>query len=70
MSNNSPPTGLSLVDNGWIVGLYGFVWGGSQLWTSPLSDAVGRKWPIAIGMWTCAIGIATTLFADSMVEGP
>jgi MFS family permease len=60
--------GLSLIDIGWIVGVYGFVWGGSQLWTGPLSDAIGRKWPIVIGMWSCAVGIAATLFADSMFE--
>lgn len=60
--------GLSLVDIGWIVGVYGFVWGGSQLWTGPLSDAIGRKWPIVIGMWTCAAGIAATLLVDGMVE--
>jgi MFS family permease len=60
--------GLSLIDIGWIVGVYGFVWGGSQLWTGPLSDAVGRKWPIVIGMWTCAAGVVATLFADSIVE--
>ncbi len=60
--------GLSLIDIGWVVGAYGFVWGGSQLWTGPLSDAIGRKWPIVIGMWTCAAGIAATLFVDGMVE--
>ncbi len=60
--------GLSLIDIGWIVGVYGFVWGASQLWTGPLSDAVGRKWPIVIGMWTCAAGIVATLFADGMFE--
>jgi MFS family permease len=60
--------GFSLIDIGWIVGVYGFVWGGSQLWTGPLSDAMGRKWPIVIGMWTCAVGIAATLFADGLVE--
>lgn len=60
--------GVSLIDIGWIVGVYGFVWGGSQLWTGPLSDTVGRKWPIVIGMWTCAVGIAATLFADGVVE--
>jgi MFS family permease len=60
--------GLSLVDIGWVVGAYGFVWGGSQLWTGPLSDAFGRKWPIVIGMWTCALGVVATLFADGMVE--
>ena len=60
--------GLPLIDIGWIVGMYGFVWGGSQLWTGPLSDAIGRKWPIVIGMWTCAVGIAATLFVDGVVE--
>jgi MFS family permease len=60
--------GLSLIDIGWIVGTYGFVWGGSQLWTGPLSDAIGRKWPIVIGMWICAAGITATLFADGMVQ--
>ncbi len=58
--------GVSLVDIGWIVGVYGFVWGGSQLWTGPLSDAIGRKWPIVIGMWTCAVGVVATLYVDGM----
>ncbi|MDH3585584.1 MAG: MFS transporter [Gammaproteobacteria bacterium] len=58
--------GLSLINIGWVVGVYGFVWGGSQLWTGPLSDAFGRKWPIVIGMWTCAIGVAATLYVDNM----
>ena len=60
--------GLSLIDIGWIVGVYGFVWGGSQLWTGPLSDALGRKWPIVIGMWTCAVGVTATLFVDGKAE--
>jgi len=59
--------GLSLIDVGWVVGVYGFVWGGSQLWTGPLSDTFGRKWPIVIGMWTCAAGVAATLFVEGMV---
>lgn len=58
--------GVSLIDIGWIVGVYGFVWGGSQLWTGPLSDAVGRKLPIVIGMWTCAVGVVATLFVDGL----
>lgn len=49
--------GASLVEIGWVTGIYGFVWGGSQLWTGPLSDRVGRKWPSVIGMWTCAAGV-------------
>ncbi len=59
--------GLSLVEIGWVVGFYVFVWGGSQLWTGPLSDKVGRKWPIVIGMWTCAVGVAATLLVDGFV---
>ena len=59
--------GLTLVEIGWVVGFYGFVWGGSQLWTGPLSDALGRKWPIVIGMWTCAIGVAATLMVDGFI---
>ncbi len=58
--------GLSLVDIGWIVGIYGFVWGGSQLWTGPLSDAIGRKWPIVVGMWICAAGVVGTLFVEGL----
>jgi MFS family permease len=58
--------GLTLVEIGWVVGTYGFVWGASQLWTGPLSDRIGRKWPIVIGMWTCAAGIAATLFVDGI----
>ena len=58
--------GLSLIDIGWVVGVYGFVWGGSQLWTGPLSDAIGRKWPIVAGMWICAAGVAGTLFVEGL----
>jgi MFS family permease len=59
--------GLSLVEIGWVVGFYGFVWGGSQLWTGPLSDAIGRKWPIVIGMWTCGAGVTATLLVEGIV---
>jgi MFS family permease len=58
--------GVSLIDIGWVVGTYGLVWGASQLWTGPLSDRFGRKWPIVIGMWTCAVGVVATLFATGM----
>ena len=58
--------GLSLVEIGWVVGIYGFVWGGSQLWTGPLSDAVGRKWPIVIGMWLCAGGVVATVSVSGL----
>jgi MFS family permease len=50
--------GASLTDIGWIVGVYGFVWGGSQLFTGRLSDHVGRHWPNVLGMWICGGGVA------------
>lgn len=50
--------GASLTEMGWIVGIYGFVWGGSQLFTGRLSDHVGRFWPNVLGMWICGAGVA------------
>lgn len=49
--------GATLIEIGWIAGIYGFVWGGSQLWTGPLSDAFGRKWPTVAGFFLCAGGV-------------
>jgi MFS family permease len=50
--------GVSLPNIGWIVGVYGLVWGGSQLFTGKLSDHVGRHWPNVAGMWVCGAGVA------------
>jgi MFS family permease len=50
--------GASLPEIGWIVGVYGFVWGGAQLFTGRLSDHVGRFWPNVLGMWICGAGVA------------
>ena len=50
--------GASLTEMGWIVGVYGFVWGASQLVTGRLSDHVGRFWPSVLGMWICGAGVA------------
>lgn len=49
--------GASLIEIGWVTGIYGFVWGGSQLWTGPLSDRFGRKWPTVAGFFLCAGGV-------------
>ncbi len=59
--------GLDVVDIGWVVGVYGVVWGASQLWTGPLSDRIGRKKPIVAGMWICGAGVAITPFGDSVL---
>jgi len=59
--------GLSLANIGWVVGIYGFVWGGSQFLTGKLSDHVGRLWPIIIGMWVCGAGVGLTLLGDTLI---
>lgn len=59
--------GVSLGAIGWIVGVYGFVWGGSQFITGRLSDHIGRYKPIIWGMWICAIGVVLMLLGNGMV---
>ncbi len=49
--------GASLIEVGWVTGVYGFVWGASQLWTGPLSDRFGRKGPTVTGFGLCALGV-------------
>lgn len=49
--------GATLIEVGWVTGIYGFVWGASQLWTGPLSDRIGRKPPIVAGFFLCAAGV-------------
>ncbi len=58
--------GLSLAAIGWVVGIYGFVWGGSQFATGRLSDHVGRMKPIVWGMWICGAGVALTLLGQGV----
>lgn len=50
--------GLDVGSIGVIVGAYGFTWGGMQLITGPLTDRVGRKWPIVAGLFLVAAGAA------------
>ncbi|WP_292454133.1 MFS transporter, partial [Methylibium sp.] len=50
--------GVSLPGIGWIVGIYGFTWGGAQLVTGKLSDRVGRHLLNSWGMWICGAGVA------------
>lgn len=56
--------GVSLPNIGWIVGMYGFVWGGSQLFTGRLSDHVGRFWPNVLGMWISGAGVAMVVLGN------
>jgi len=50
--------GLGLPDVGWIVGVYGLVWGVAQLFTGRLSDRIGRYIPNVAGMLVCGAGVA------------
>lgn len=59
--------GLSLPEIGWVVGIYGVVWGGSQLVTGPLSDKIGRHWPNVLGMWICGAGVAMMVLDDGFI---
>ena len=58
--------GLSVVQIGWVTGVYGAVWGGSQLWTGALSDAIGRKKTIVAGLWVLGLGIAAMMLVEGM----
>lgn len=49
--------GLTLVEAGTVIAIYGVVWGASQLVTGPLSDKIGRKGLIVWGMWLCGLGV-------------
>jgi MFS family permease len=56
--------GVSLPGIGWIVGVYGFSWGGAQLITGRLSDHLGRQKLNVAGMWLCGAGVAMMLLGD------
>jgi MFS family permease len=48
---------MSLGQIGTLAAVYPATWGMSQLVTGALSDRVGRKWLIVLGMWIQAVGI-------------
>jgi MFS family permease len=59
--------GLSLLQVSWVIGLYGLVWGASQLFTGRLSDRIGRHRPIVLGMWICGAGVAAMVLGNGVV---
>ena len=59
--------GVSVSNIGWIVGVYGFVWGGAQFFTGKLSDHVGRHLLNVWGMWLCGAGVALMLMYDNVL---
>jgi MFS family permease len=50
--------GMSLREIAWLAALYPAVWSVGQIFTGAVSDHIGRKWLIAAGLWTQALGIA------------
>jgi len=59
--------GLSLPTVGLIIGIYGLVWGGSQLFTGKLSDHIGRHRPNVWGMWLCGIGVMSMVLGEDVL---
>lgn len=59
--------GLNLAEIGWVIGVYGVVWGTFQLVTCRLSDKVGRYWPNVLGMWICGGGVALMMLGEGAV---
>jgi MFS family permease len=58
--------GVSLPNVGWIIGAYGFVWGGAQLYTGRLSDRIGRHRPNLWGMWLCGAGVVLMVLGQGI----
>ena len=59
--------GISLPNVGWIIGVYGLTWGGSQLFTGKLSDRIGRHLPNVLGMWICGAGVAMMMLGQGVL---
>jgi len=57
--------GLSIGEIGALAALYPAVWGLGQLVTGALSDRIGRKWLIVVGMLVQAVAIALTAVGTS-----
>ncbi|HLQ62034.1 MAG TPA: MFS transporter [Candidatus Acidoferrales bacterium] len=56
--------GLDLRSIGVLAGLYPGVWGVAQLLTGPLSDRLGRRPVIALGMWVQALALVWFLLGS------
>jgi MFS family permease len=52
--------GLTVEQVGTLAFIYPVTWGMGQLWTGALSDRIGRKWLIAVGMVLQGIALAAT----------
>jgi MFS family permease len=59
--------GLGIKSIGILVATYPAVWSVLQVGTGALSDRLGRKWLIVMGMWVQAAGILLVITAPSLV---
>ncbi len=59
-------SGLSLVQAGSVIAVYGVTWGALQLVTGPLSDRIGRKGLIVWGMVLSGSGVLSIPFTTSI----
>ena len=59
--------GLSPAAIGGVVAVYTGSWAVLQIYTGHLTDRIGRKWPIAGGMWLAALGIVVTVLGGTLV---
>ncbi len=55
---------LTLVEGSAIISVYALVWGGLQLITGALSDKIGRRRLIVVGMWLCGLGLLTIPYTN------
>ena len=53
--------GLSVVEVGTVIGIYGGIWGVLQLYTGKLADDIGRRPPVVTGMFIAGIGVLATV---------
>ena len=60
--------GFSTVQLGAVASIYPAVWGAGQLLTGALSDRLGRRLPIAAGMWTQALALIWFYNGDSFTQ--
>jgi MFS family permease len=56
-------SGQSIAQIAWLAAIYPGVWGVAQLFTGALSDELGRKWFIVIGMWAQSLAIVITVLS-------
>lgn len=57
---------ISLQNIGWVVAVYGLVWGLLQPVSGWLSDRLGRHYLSVWGMWICGAGVAFMLYKTNM----